>query len=97
MTTATLPFGAPDFGQPSAHHALRALSLGWRDFMAAPLLGLLVGLACFLTGWFITGLTLWSGDTFWLILAVFGFPLVAPFAAVGLYEVSRLRGLGEPQ
>lgn len=95
MTDATLEFGAPDFATPQANHALRALALGWRDFTAAPALGLLIGLACTLAGWGITALTLWAGHTFWLILAVFGFPLVAPFAAVGLYEISRLRGLGE--
>ncbi|MEO0936852.1 MAG: DUF2189 domain-containing protein [Pseudomonadota bacterium] len=95
MSNAALQFGAPEFATPQANHALRALTRGWRDFTAAPALGLLVGLACVLTGWGITGLTLWAGHTFWLILAVFGFPLVAPFAAVGLYEISRLRGLGE--
>ncbi|MEL7098321.1 MAG: DUF2189 domain-containing protein [Pseudomonadota bacterium] len=92
--TASLPFGAPSFARPALSDLTLALGRGWRDFMAAPLPGLIVGLACVLAGWGITGLTLWAGHTFWLILAVFGFPLVAPFGAVGLYEVSRMRGLG---
>ncbi|MEO1178888.1 MAG: DUF2189 domain-containing protein, partial [Pseudomonadota bacterium] len=61
-----------------------------RDFMAAPLYGILAGLGSVIAGWALVGITAAAGHTFWLILAVFGFPLIAPFAALGTYEVSRL-------
>jgi uncharacterized membrane protein len=54
----------------------------------------MVGAICVLAGWVLIGLTMWSGHTFWLVLAVFGFPMVAPFAAIGTYEVSRRRAQG---
>lgn len=73
----------------------RALAAGWRDFVSHPAYGL------FFAGIFVlTGLTLLYalqvlGQSGWLIVAAAGFPLVAPFVAVGLYEVSRRREQGE--
>ena len=73
-----------------------ALVAGWRDFVAHPKFGLFFG-AIFAFGgialFFI--LTNRSGIT-WLIPVIAGFPLIAPFVAVGLYEVSRRRELGLP-
>lgn len=87
--------GAPGLGTPSVVLLRGAMAAGWRDFLAAPVFGLIVAALCLLAGWAMTALTVWSGHTFWLVLGVFGFPLAAPFAALGTYEVSRLRGLGE--
>ncbi len=66
-----------------------ALKAGFRDFRRAPLFGLFFS-AVYVAG----GLLLWwvatrTGQEWWLIPMVAGFPLLAPFAAVGLYEVSR--------
>lgn len=73
-----------------------SLAAGWRDFLAAPLFGL------FFAGFYVGGglflayaLFEW-GEATWLIPAAAGFPLVAPFVAVGLYEVSRRREAGLP-
>jgi len=65
------------------------LKLGLRDFLRAPLFGLFFS-AVYVAG----GLILWkvygvAGQQWWLAPVAVGFPLLAPFAAVGLYEVSR--------
>ena len=91
-----LPAGVPPFDAPPEHFVRRALRLGWADFRARPLFGLATGAAAVAAGWALIGLTLWAGHTFWLILAVFGFPLVAPICALGTYEVSRRLGAGLP-
>lgn len=90
-----LPAGVPPFDAPPDGFIARALASGWADFRAAPGFGILTGLAAVLAGWGLLGLTFWAGHTFWLILAVFGFPLVAPLCALGTYEVSRRLGTGQ--
>ncbi|MEL6452624.1 MAG: DUF2189 domain-containing protein [Pseudomonadota bacterium] len=91
-----LPQGVPPFQAPPRGFVRHALAAGWEDFRRAPGFGLLTGLAAVLAGWLLFGLTVWAGHTFWLILAVFGFPLVAPLCALGTYEVSRRLGQGAP-
>lgn len=94
-STATRPHGVPALGKPTPAILRHALVAGWRDFRAAPAFGLIVAVLCLVAGWGLVGLTAWAGHTFWFVLGVFGFPLAAPFAALGTYEVSRLRGLGQ--
>lgn len=91
-----LPAGVPPFDAPRPAFIRHALSAGWSDFRTAPGFGLMTGIASVVAGWVLIGLTLWAGHTFWLILAVFGFPLVAPLCALGTYEVSRRIGMGQP-
>jgi uncharacterized membrane protein len=74
---------------------LRAvLAAGWRDFLAAPQFGLFFS-AVYVVGGF---LMLWvgAGHVTWTLATSLGFPLVAPFAAAGLYEVSRRLEQGKP-
>jgi len=96
MTTeekAVIPVIAQDLTVSDLRQALAA---GWSDFRAHPFFGLLfsgvyafVGLGLFL------GVSTWGGLA-WYIPAIAGFPIVAPFIGVGLYEVSRRRELGLP-
>ncbi|WP_199252672.1 DUF2189 domain-containing protein [Chachezhania sediminis] len=97
MQDATLPepaFGAPELRAVTADDLRRAIRLGWRDFRAAPGFGLAFAAVYVLAGWAMTWVTLATGTSFWMILAAIGFPLIGPFAAVGLYEVSRRREMG---
>jgi uncharacterized membrane protein len=94
-TVYRYPPGVPSIGAPLPGFVGRALRAGWADFWAAPAFGLLTGAAAVAAGWALVGITLWAGNTFWLVLAVFGFPLIAPLCALGTYEVSRRIGAGE--
>lgn len=65
-----------------------ALAQGMRDFLAAPVFGLLIS-GLFVLGGIIIYLQLMVWGNGWLILVLaVGFPLIGPFAVVGLYEVS---------
>lgn len=71
-----------------------SLMAGWWDFKKAPVFGIafsafyvLAGLLLFWVG---------AGTFLWTLAFALGFPLVAPFAAVGLYEVSRRIEAEEP-
>jgi uncharacterized membrane protein len=73
-----------------------ALAAGWADFKAAPAFGLFFALIYTLGGIALFFGLMGAGGAFWFIPVAAGFPLLAPFAAVGLYEVSRRREAGEP-
>lgn len=76
---------------------LRAcLAQGISDFARAPLFGLFFGAVFTVIGMVIV-LALTSWGTPWMIYPfAIGFPLVGPFAAAGLYEVSRRLENGSP-
>ena len=73
-----------------------ALMSGLSDFARAPLYGLGIGAIFAAIGAAIVlALTVW--DLPWMIYPfAIGFPLIGPFAAVGLFEVSRRLEKGEP-
>jgi uncharacterized membrane protein len=71
-----------------------ALKLGWQDFLAKPSHVIFIALMYPLAGIFLSRLTV-SYDVFPLLFPLMaGFALVGPFAALGLYEISRRRELG---
>lgn len=73
-----------------------ALVAGWRDFLAYPLFGLFFAAIYVAAGLFLYFALFTRGEVGWLVPAAAGFPLLAPFVAVGLYEVSRRREAGQP-
>lgn len=72
-----------------------SLRAGWADFWAAPLFGIFFSAVYVIGGWIMYLIYAKAGQTWWGIPVIVGFPLIAPFAAVGLYEVSRQMELGE--
>lgn len=72
-----------------------ALKAGLKDFAKAPIYGLVFGGIFALLGMAILAQSfIWKSDWSIVPLAA-GFPLVGPFVAVGMYEVSRILGRGE--
>ena len=85
MTAAAAPL--PDVARLSLSDLRAALAAGWRDYRRAPMFGgffaavyVLIGLGFVIFG---------AGTVLWTFAFSLAFPLFAPFAAVGLYEVSR--------
>ena len=93
VTDATFPT-RPVVRSISTDDVYAALAEGWADFKAVPRFGLffggvyaLLGIAIFLQLWVLD-------QPFWIVPFAFAFPLIGPFAAIGLYEVSRRRETG---
>ena len=73
-----------------------ALTQGLRDFQAQPLFGLAFGLIYVLGGISIVLCVTAFGMVYLAYPLAAGFALIGPFVAIGLYEVSRRRELGQP-
>lgn len=73
-----------------------ALRLGLRDFARAPGYGLVFSAVYVLGGLALAAIAFAGASELWFILVAVGFPLLAPFAATGLYEVSRRLEAGLP-
>lgn len=72
-----------------------AFSAGFADFRSVPMFGLFFGAIYAVGGIFITIALTYFHQPWMIIPVAIGFPLVGPFIAVGLYEVSRRRERGE--
>lgn len=66
-----------------------ALKAGISDFRARPVMSGFFGLFYALFGLLIVWVLVWFGKTWMVLPAAVAFPLIAPFAAAGLYEMSR--------
>lgn len=73
----------------------RALVAGWRDYRRKPMMGVFFSLIYVVGGWLIYLFLFVTEQIWWALPFTVGFPLIAPFLAVGLYEVSRRLELGE--
>jgi uncharacterized membrane protein len=73
-----------------------ALAKGWADYRAHPFFGMFFAAFYIAGGLALSWLLVTRGSSIWLIPAASGFPLIAPFTAVGLYEVSRRREASLP-
>lgn len=86
----------PTVRQITANDVVDALASGIRDFRRAPVYGLVIG-AFYAVGGLLIILTASAlGMTYLSYPLAAGFALIGPFAAVGLYEVSRRQEIGAP-
>lgn len=89
------PDPLPDIGRVEISDIQEVLRLGLRDFLKAPLFGLFFSAVYVAGGMILYYVYALAGQLWWLAPVAVGFPLLAPFAAVGLYEVSRRIEKGE--
>ncbi len=73
-----------------------ALRAGWQDFRTAPQFGLFFAAVYVAGGWLILYALTATGQIWWTLPAAAGFPILGPFIACGLYEVSRRIEKAEP-
>ncbi|WP_411351982.1 DUF2189 domain-containing protein [Leisingera aquaemixtae] len=89
------PQAVPKVNKVTAGDIAAALNAGLADFRAHPLMSGFFGLFYAVFGILFVWCLVWLGAIWMIIPAAVGFPLVAPFAAAGLYEMSRRRQRGE--
>lgn len=83
---------SPDLGWQDLRAAIAA---GWHDFRTMPVYGLFFALFYVLGGIALYFGMIANGQVVWFIAVAAGFPIFAPFAAIGIYEVSRRREAGQ--
>lgn len=81
--------GVPKVNKVTASDIKAALKAGLSDFLARPVMSGFFGLFYAVFGILFVWCLLWLEKIWMIIPAVVAFPLVAPFAAAGLYEMSR--------
>ena len=101
MSDLTTPPAAPSKVPALRHMALGdiayALRAGFGDFHRKPMMGLFFAHVYVAGGWLLYVFLFITGQIWWAIPITLGFPLLGPFLAVGLYEVSRRLEAGQTQ
>lgn len=87
-STLPAPSRVPEIQDLQFSDLAFALTAGWRDFRRAPFMGLFFSVIYVFGGWTIYYCMFVTEQIWWAIPMTVGFPLLAPFLAVGLYEVS---------
>ncbi|UWQ89648.1 DUF2189 domain-containing protein [Rhodobacteraceae bacterium M382] len=85
----------PMVNKVTAGDITTSLKAGFSDFLAHPYMSGFFGLFFAVFGLLLVWSLVWLGKIWMIIPAIVGFPLVAPFAAAGLYEMSRRSQKGE--
>ena len=85
----------PKVNKVTADDISASLKAGFSDFLARPFMSGFFGLFYAVFGILFVWALVWLGKIWMIIPAVVAFPLVAPFAAAGLYEMSRRLQKGE--
>ncbi|MEM6621283.1 MAG: DUF2189 domain-containing protein [Pseudomonadota bacterium] len=96
MTDATATPALPQVQKITRADIKAALAAGLSDFQRAPVYGLFFGAIFSVMGILIAALLARGDAGYWIFPLAAGFPLIGPFAAVGLYEISRRLEAGEP-
>ncbi len=86
---APQPYQMPQVRPIGFRDLKEVLALGWRDFWQAPLFGVFFGGVYTLGGILIAYVLIQLKISMLVFPMVFGFALIGPFIATGLYEISR--------
>jgi len=89
------PQRLPEINKITQDDIRAALRAGFSDFLARPFMSGFFGLFYAVFGILFLWCLISLGKIWMLIPAAIGFPLIAPFAAAGLYEMSRRLQKGE--
>ncbi|GAA5078568.1 DUF2189 domain-containing protein [Roseibacterium beibuensis] len=95
VTGHAAPSKVPRVNQMAIGDLVYALKMGARDFYRKPMMGLFFSHVYVVGGWLIYLFLFVTEQVWWAIPFTVGFPLLGPFLAVGLYEVSRRLEIGD--
>ena len=90
------PSDRPIVMHATAGDLREAIAAGWADFRRAPAFGLFFAAVYVAGGWLLYWAFTTEGQLWWTLPASAGFPILGPFIACGLYEVSRRIETGAP-